>query len=159
MCYNVGKIIGTDTTGTNSTGQAMGGIAGFGYGEIKNCYNRGEITGSNFLTVGIVANSQSSNVISNCYNIGDITSNRVNVGVVGYLYGTVNHSYTLTPLSINKYNSGTIGEECTALSEGDMKSASFIEKLNEGLETPVWVADTEGINGGYPILSWQLENR
>ena len=36
-----------------------------------------------------------------------------------------------------------------------MKSEEFVDLLNEGQNEKPWKQDTNNINDGYPILSWQ----
>ena len=61
---------------------------------------------------------------------------------------------------------GSNGEACEVLFDDEFKEEGMITKLNnlmsideEGtvIETPqnVWKIDTEGINDGYPIFTWQ----
>ena len=42
----------------------------------------------------------------------------------------------------------------TKVTEEEMKSEEMVEKLNTG-ENQAWKPDTNNINDGYPILSWQ----
>ena len=42
-------------------------------------------------------------------------------------------------------------------SSNEMKTAEFVDLLNQDQEEDVWTRD-ENINEGYPILKWQMEN-
>lgn len=59
-----------------------------------------------------------------------------------------------------------INYECETLTDEEFKTQEFVDKLNILIEADangkitttdqnVWKMDTEGINGGYPIFSWQ----
>lgn len=57
--YNIGKVTGEETN--------VGGITGYTYydkGEVRNCYNKGEITGNN--KGEIIGNNTASSTIINC---------------------------------------------------------------------------------------------
>ena len=53
-------------------------------------------------------------------------------------------------------------ENGTIIDENFMKTQEFVDMLNTdpetGENTGAYVMDTIGINNGYPILKWQLEN-
>ena len=38
-----------------------------------------------------------------------------------------------------------------------MKSQAIVDLLNQGQPDQPWSMDTKGINDGYPVLKWQLE--
>ena len=63
-----------------------------------------------------------------------------------------------------------VGVECDIFTDEEMKTQSFVDELNilktadaEGVITEsaqsVWKMDTEGINGGYPIFTWQTKGK
>ena len=76
----------------------VGGVAGFAdsYVAVTNCYNTGDITGSDYVG-GVVGEAHSD--VANCYNTGDITGSDYVGGVVGF----VTH-FDIT----NCYNTGTV---------------------------------------------------
>lgn len=141
----------------------MGGIA-----TIKNSYNLGTVIGqssSGNRAAGICP-SPGGGTFSNCYNRGIITLGYAITGGSGqtdcyYL----DQTYSVTDKS------------ATALTVAQMKSSDFVTKLNTITTTTTttdpetgdevtttttttqsaWVADTIGINEGYPILSWQAQ--
>ncbi|MDR1905520.1 MAG: hypothetical protein LBQ27_01190, partial [Clostridiales bacterium] len=57
------------TSGSVSDGLYVGGIAGYNYGTIENCYNTGDVSGNNY--VGGIA-GVNYDTIENCYNTGDV---------------------------------------------------------------------------------------
>ena len=90
-CINFGNI-------KNSTSYGAGGIVGFGYGNVINCYNapNSQIEGINSSAGGIVGYTGKSNIY-NCYNLGRIRSD--------YSLGGIN-GYTWTSAKINNCYSG-----------------------------------------------------
>ena len=161
-CCNLGKI-----TASGGYCPRVGGITGTTYQPtIKNTYNAGDINivaPARYTKVGGIVGEDRNNdaiTLSNCYNIGKITA----VGT-GYIYKgdmegqggnnttNITNCYYLLP-GTGKLN-GT-GSPTVTGSEGKdettMKSQEFLNILNTD---SVWKMDTNNINKGYPILSWQ----
>ncbi len=88
---NIG-IEGGETKGAGS----IGGVAGYNWGTITNCYNTGSISaGENYARVGGVA-GYNGGTITNCYNTGSISGSGDNVyvgGVAGGNGGTITNCY------------------------------------------------------------------
>lgn len=127
-CYNVGNVIATGGWYTNDTGGITGRMA---EGEVTNCYNYGTITAQN-------ANTNLAGGIVGRKNSGSITKTY-------YTDTSTAYSYWSSPSS--HYTTGKVTEE-------NLKG--YATKLNEGNEIEIWTDDT-GINNGYPILKWQIE--
>ena len=93
---NVG-VINSSVQGYSYIGEIAGGASNL---VITNCYNTGNVTGSNYVG-GIVGYASSYATITNCYNTGSVTvtgsGDRVG-GIVGYGY----------PLITNCYNTGSV---------------------------------------------------
>ena len=136
----------------------MGGLVGNLYGTAKNSYATGDITvvaGNDYKAVGgfVGQTSGTAAVIQNCYAAGTITGSTG--GVFGAFVGTNNGTITggyyregAAPVAVATGSaSGT-----RALTESYMKSKDFIK--NE-LGMALYHMDTDTINGGYPVLSWQ----
>lgn len=161
-CCNFGNI-----TASGSYCARVGGIVGnHSKATIKNTYNAGNINivaPAKYTKVGGIVgqdNNDDAVTLSNCYNIGKITA----VGT-GYIYKgdmegqggnnttNITNCYYLLP-GTGKLN-GT-GNPTVTDSEGKdettMKSQEFLKILNTD---SVWKMDTNNINKGYPILSWQ----
>lgn len=139
-CYNAGKIINGS------------GITGNSKGKIINCYNIGECD------TGLVGSNQGK--IYNSYCISDIL-NKYLVHYNNYTNSYISKTYYLQSKAIKiaqNYNTGTIDELSSSLTETEMKADSFIMFLNECEETEysnAWKKDANNINNGYPILRWQ----
>lgn len=76
-CYNTGKVKGgISVAGISGT---LGRAA-----MIKNCYNRGNIICTNYQVAGITAwTYNTKGEVRNCYNIGEITGNRHKGDIIG----------------------------------------------------------------------------
>ena len=129
-------------------------------GIIKNCYNKGKIKGIDF-TGGIIGYFDYGS-IENCYNVGVIEGKGTLGGVAGHTeYPTkLKNSYCINNIE-NIY--GSCGEDnyqpinCAIKTESQLKAKdnTMIDLLNTELESLIWKGDTNNINEGYPILSWQ----
>lgn len=132
-CSNSAAVTG-ETRGT------VGGIIGYAkYTTITDCYNTGTITGTT-RSGGIAGQLQNNCTASNCYNTGAATSD-----ICDFLY----LSSTLTNCYYNEKaandENGTV-TDCGQIAD----TSTLLENLGSA-----FVADTDNINGGYPILSWQ----
>lgn len=101
---------------------------------------------------GIIGNNQGK--LQNCYNTGNIEGTTRVGGVAGQIDSTkgfLKNSYSLEGKCDNvsgaNLNGGTM-ESSSIKSEPEMKT------LAPTLGT-AFKEDTEGINDGYPILTWQ----
>lgn len=159
---NTGSVSKSANLGTiNAQMNNVGGIAGHQIGDetsiISNCYNKGNISSSNN-NAGGIAGRVEKGTISNCYNIGTVSGNGTVGSIIGSNESNLSNCYYLNTLTTNLYgaNSGTVDELSSSLSVSDMKSSSFLTKLNNNELN--WKADytgSESINSEYPILRWQ----
>ena len=95
-------VSGSVTSEINS----VGGVVGYNYGTIENCYNTGDIKGGN--SVGGVA-GYNYGTVQNCYNTGDIKGGTWVGGVAGYNYGTVQNCYNTGDIKDGTYVGGVAG--------------------------------------------------
>lgn len=169
-CYNSGKIIGQ---------KAVGGIAGavIREGYIRCVYNAGEISGTENVG-GIIGDSYDdwgrSIISENCYNIGNVTGT-TNVGQSIGKLSTSSSKYFTKIYYLNTSSSKGIGNisDIEGIVEGktaaELKNKNFLDLLNaththnvNGTDVDYtsncWVADTQNINSGYPIFSYQVPN-
>ncbi|MBQ5934049.1 MAG: hypothetical protein IJL55_10125, partial [Lachnospiraceae bacterium] len=79
----------------------IGGVAGYNFGIIINCYNTGSISGGDGAFVGGVAGYNYEGTITNCYNTGSINSidNARVGGIAGSNYGTITNCYNTGSIS------------------------------------------------------------
>lgn len=171
--FNVGAITAIVTDANSCKGGNVGGIVGtVGWValdssvDISYCYNTGSVTVDGKQAAGIVAEfdrmwvsgDRGSRVITNCYNIGTVSGSEsialaradLNFGKAAMM---VKNSFYTNDLNATN---GCVSES------GNAKVVNAVEMLAalEGvkvLESPVqFVEDIYDINGGYPVLSWQV---
>ncbi len=148
-CFNTGDLIGIMNTSTPEVAQ-IGGITGsptMGY--VYNVYNAGQITKPNnpYLTNAhyghIISAILSDTTIRNCYYFG-------NLDIPAYIYNAASSGYVYLPESC-AFNQGTSATSWV-LDEAQYGTTDLLEALNAGaMGECIWVEDTEGINGGFPI--------
>ena len=143
-CVNKGDIH------ASVVNQHSGGICGRSSNiSIINCYNTGKGINKNNMNYvdvsGIVADYLDDSVVENCYSIGEVSS-----------YNAPIHRTTLHQDGFsncyynNEIYTGTSENNATGLTTAQMKHSSFITMLGDAYK-----ADTNNINNGYPILSWE----
>ncbi len=139
-CYNIGNVTGNNT---------IGGIVGIVYEDssIQNIYNINDISGDN--TVGGIAGRTTIAMLQNGYNIGNITGGNMTGGIVGedvYTSATIINMYLLE----NTVNGGN-GSDVEGV---ERKNEEELKNIYTVLGN-AFKEDTNNINSGYPILSWQ----
>ena len=148
-CFNTGNLSGELTDADYPIAQ-FGGITGsptMGY--VYNVYNTGQIAkpSNPYLTNGIYGHIipaiLSDTAIRNCYYFG-------NLDIPANIYNAASSSYVYLPESC-AFNQGATSTSWV-LDEPQYGTTDLLEALNAGaMGECVWVEDTEGINGGYPI--------
>ncbi len=137
----------------------LGGIAGYTYGAIENCYFTGSISSNpnkagNKAIGGLVGELKSSAVLKNSYTIGAVTGPETGIGsVIGINSGTVENTYVLTNLCANTIatNSAKTGVNIQEKTADEMREALFAYTLGAAYNQ-----DSKGdINNGFPVLQWQ----
>lgn len=165
-CLRCGGIVGCVSSGTveecankgicsdlsgaaGGTTRFIGGICG-GMGEksrVLNCYVSSNLgNGECAVTGGITGNIFPSSEISNCYICSTIDYH------VYAVKGNLNYNDTLSNCYYNSDNYTSTYEEnvATGLTTEEMKSSSFVSMLGDKFKS-----DTNNINDGYPILSFE----
>ena len=96
-----GNISDCYNTGNVIGSERVGGIVGYmvmgAYGNISNCYNTGDILGEH--KVGGIAGEQAGLELKNCYNTGNVSGTNDVGGIAGHFY-----CYYIT----NSYNIGNV---------------------------------------------------
>lgn len=92
-----------------------GGIAGYSYGTVENCYNTGMVVGD-YQAGGIVGVNGYNSIVRNCYNTGTVTGIEYAGGLAGRIEisftdndGLVTNSYNVGTVSGNSYVGGVAG--------------------------------------------------
>lgn len=162
-CYNIGEIIFDGKV--NSTSVFVGGIAGYSIGtKTSNIYNAKEIkiNGQNSdIRVGGLCGAFFEETISNGYNIGKIIAENTTSENIGSIIGNAGASivfencYYLKETyskAIGVLNNST--GEITGITQLDNVTdfSSILEVINSD---NAFKQDTNNINNGNPILTWQ----
>lgn len=159
--YSQANISNCYNSGTISSGQEMGGIAGGNIGTINHTYNVGTVQSPSSLShAGIVGQLYIHGKISNSYSSGDlglynrggivanINGNNGQVLTDNYYLNTT-ADYGIKDSSNSTYSSNS-NNNASPLTASQMTTVlSVVNGEN------AFVADTNGINGGNPILSWE----
>ena len=152
-CYNIGKI---ECTATADNGKfKIGGIVGMN-GNINNCYNMGNIIlnaeRAQSVFLGGISGHMDRVLLENCCNTGRLsgkndTDLRIG-GIVGYRnQGTLTLCYYLKDIAEKGVG---YGSDDTILVEKKLDMPDIISILGSEFKE-----DTNNINNGYPILTWQ----
>ena len=147
QCYNLGNVTRT------GNGECIGGIVGQNTGLLENCYNGGNISSNGAYTGGIaglnyVGDQGVTSKILNCYNYGSVPNGPYNGGISGGNNSILENCYYLS----GKATGGCYATDIAGQAEA--KTSAQLKALATTLGT-AFKTDTNNINFGYPILSWQ----
>ena len=148
-CVNTGDIKNTCAY-YNST-LNIGGIVGYTYGTVENCYSTGNVSArtdrdTNKGIGGIAGQVYASAVLRNCYVTGTVTGPEAGISPV-----------------VNLVAAGATVENCYYLHAAGTGAATAgtLQKTAEEMRTPEFAADvgmhldSGNSNGGFPVLPWQ----
>ena len=163
-CYNKANITAKNKNASYRQVIA-GGVVGYMTScSINNVYNRGTVYGEsvNIFVGGVIGRMLGEETATNMYSTGTVSNgsgSHINIaGVCGgnswvdNKLSTYSNAYCLTNVSVaywyytGGYKSSTTGK----VSEATLKGYAST------LGSNAWVADSYGINNGYPILRWQV---
>ena len=130
FCYNDGTIKNLGVTESYIKGSKyVGGICGYNYGSISDCYNSGTISGNSY--VGGVCGDNSYGTISNCHNSGEVSGNSYVGGVCGHNYGTISNCYNSGTVSGIGESYSSIGGVC-GYNFGSISNCYFLQGTADG---------------------------
>ena len=148
-CVNTGDIKNTCTSYSSTLN--IGGIVGYTYGTVENCYSTGNVSArtdrdTNKGIGGIAGQVYASAVLRNCYVTGAVTGPEAGISPV-----------------VNLVVSGATVENCYYLHAAGTGAATAgtAQKTAEEMRTPEFAAemgmhlDGGNSNGGFPVLPWQ----
>lgn len=144
----VGGLIGEVTSSSNSV-------------TVQACANLGTISGRNTGVGGIIGNASGSGcTISYCYNRGNISGFNYVGGIAGQYTSSISYSYstgniTLTSTNSNKGDIYGGGKGASQSNCFKLESPTIDNNIQTLLNTQKFIADEDTINDGYPILFWQ----
>ena len=145
----------------------IGGIVGYSYGTVENCYNIGSVKAKlpvnlgakqNEAIGGIAGQLHAGGILKNSYTIGAVTGPETGIGsVIGMNSGTVENTYVLEnicakTIATNDAQTGVSIREKTA---EEMREALFAYTLGAAYNQD---NAADSINNGFPILTWQGGN-
>ncbi len=145
---------------------AVGAVVGFNYGTVINCYSSGEVIGSGS-NGGIIGFN--GGTVSCCYSRATVVSSASSLGGVVGQTNNSNITYCYYDATVAGYigavNGGDSGTNYCGLTTEQMKGDAategtllyYLTDLSQG-NSSAWVADTSGINDGYPIITRQTIN-
>lgn len=132
-----------------------GGIVGYTYGTVENCYFAGNIhTNAKSVSAGgfggLVGCARSNAVMKDCYTVGAVTGPESSFGAV---VGKVNSGAAIT----NCAYLDTVAPQAAA----DGTTSGMTARTADYMRTPEFAADvgmhldSGNSNGGFPVLPWQ----
>lgn len=158
-CVNTGDIKNTCTSYSSTLN--IGGIVGYTYGTVENCYSTGNVSArtdrdTNKGIGGIAGAVKGSSyyekwgALINCYVIGTVTGPESGIGAV---VGTVDSGTSITncvylDTVAHVPAMGNVTAGMTAHTADYMRSAEFA--VDMGMNQ-----DDGTLNGGFPVLPWQ----
>ncbi len=148
-CVNTGDIKNTCAY-YNST-LNIGGIVGYTYGTVENCYSTGNVSArtdrdTNKGIGGIAGQVYASAVLRNCYVTGTVTGPEAGISPVVNLVAagaTVENCYYLHAAGTGAATAGTLQKTAE-----EMRTPEFAAEMGMHL-------DSGNSNGGFPVLPWQ----
>ena len=158
-CVNTGDI--KNTYASYSSILNIGGIVGYTYGTVENCYSTGKVDADPTKTTnkaiggiaGAVKGSSTSKKwgsLINCYVTGTVTGPESGIGAV---VGTVDSGTSIT----NCAYLDTVAPQAAA----DGTTSGMTARTADYMRTPEFAAemgmhlDSGNSNGGFPVLPWQ----
>ena len=103
---------------------------------------------------GIAGQIHAPAIVRNVYNVGSVIGPEAGIGgIAGVLKGTLQNAYFLEGTASNGVSStegSRTGGSMHQKQLQEMRSAEFAAILGEAFNN-----DTDGINGGMPVLTWQ----
>lgn len=127
-CFNKGSIRGVKRENpTGSTACYVGGICGYAYEMVQNCYNLGKVD-AGYSPGGIVGSGYGCTV-SNCYNYGTITGGSAGA-IIGYFTGTLTHCYFLLGSAKEGIGSGSTSTSLYSQSADQMRTLATTLNVN-----------------------------
>lgn len=156
-CYNVGNIYKKNIDETFFTEEQKLSISGIGGKNGEYNYNIGEIIIESSIAGYACGISSFSNieVIDNCYNIGIINSTNINISI-----GSLTGWMTNNKITNSKWLKGTAEQAIATKGSNVEDGTTMIETIEEMPDILSVIGnqfkkDTNNINNGYPILTWQ----
>ena len=148
ISYNEGTIKNVGVTNSYIKGYNVGGICGYNYGSISNCYYSGNVSGkvdeeyyNNFYISGVCGYNSWVGTISNCYNSGTLSETdeySYAGGVCGYNDGSISNCYYLEGTATGGINGNDVSGQAEAKTAEQFASGEVCWLLNEEQSEGAW---------------------
>ena len=145
----------------------IGGIVGYSYGTVENCYNIGSVKAKlpvnlgakqNEAIGGIAGQLHAGGILKNSYTTGAVTGPETGIGsVIGMNSGTVENTYVLENICAKTIatNYAQTGVSIRKKTAEEMREALFAYTLGAAYNQD---NAADSINNGFPVLEWQGGN-
>ncbi len=111
------------TGGTVTAGKGGGGLAGWTYGTVEDCYSTAKVSGgSNDYVGGLVGWIGSDGSVSRSYSSGAVDGYSYAGGLAGLLFGTITDCYSVSAVTGN-YTGGLVGNVNTISANPTIKNS------------------------------------
>ena len=116
---------------------SVGGLVGWNYGTVSNCYATGTVSGDDDYVGGLVG-VNCDGTVSNCYSSGSVSGTDYVGGLVGGNSGggDVSNCYTISDVSGNDYVGGLVGDNQGNIlqchSQGNVSASNTSTVYGEG---------------------------
>ena len=148
ISYNEGTIKNVGVTNSYIKGYNVGGICGYNYGSISNCYYSGNVSGkvdeeyyNNFYISGVCGYNSWVGTISNCYNSGTLSETdeySYAGGVCGLNDGSISNCYYLEGTATGGINGNDVSGQAEAKTAEQFASGEVCWLLNEEQSEGAW---------------------
>ncbi len=149
------NIKSESTYSLSAAGGLVGGMSYSAYSiTATDCYVTGDVTAKNYAGgfIGYLSSSSSKpHTYTNCYTSGAVTGGSGKACGFAYVYDYTNTGYTFTNCYYNSANAKGCNKSDAAITG---KTTADLKDLAPTLGD-AFVAAPQGLNSGYPILSWQ----
>ena len=135
-----------------------GGIVGYCYGDVKNCYSTGDVSAktdrtTNKVLGGFVGHLYPSGTIENSYSTGKVIGPEAGTGsFAGSQEGSVKSVFVLKGAAAKTAAVSKGTGEITEKTAEELKAPKFVYEING--DGDAYLQD-DGMNSGYPVLAWQ----
>jgi len=91
------RNIGVENCNVSSTGNSVGGLIGYGFGDLQNCYSIGTVSGAK--EVGGLIGFSWNALIEDCFALGTVSGDRYVSGLVGFHVSIIDRCYAACSVS------------------------------------------------------------
>ncbi len=153
-CFVAANISSVSSQYNSVAGGMIGKMSSAYSVTAENCYVTGDVSAKNYAGgfIGYLNSSSGKpHTYTNCYTSGAVTGGSGKACGFAYVYDYTNTGYTFTNCYYNSANAKGCNKSDAAITG---KTTADLKDLALTLGD-AFVAAPQGLNGGYPILSWQ----